>query len=419
MRIVHVLTRLLRAGSEENTLLTCRAQAAAGAEVYVVHGREFNPCHYESLNGQMRFLHVGSLVRAISPEDDFRAYFELLRLFRRLKPDVVHTHQSKAGIIGRFAAYTAGVPVIVHGVHIVPFAASHWVRRTAYLAAERAAAAITDGFVDVCAGVRDLCLEAGVGRPEQHFVVHSGFDLGRFRAASPPEDWRAILRLGADEPRPPVLLLIAAFEPRKRHRQLLSILPGIVARFPSVRLLLAGEGPLRSEVEAQAAALALERHVIFTGFRDDPERLIALADIGLITSIREGLPRVLMQYLAGGKPCVACELPALGEVLRHGVNGLIVRREDMTEMAAAIVELLQNPEKRNRLAQGARATDLSSWDASLMGARTEAAYRMVFDRSVARSSEAEFDPGHAAIGSQRMPLDDFSSVARPCNKQMH
>ncbi|MGQ0741107.1 MAG: glycosyltransferase family 4 protein [Alphaproteobacteria bacterium] len=186
-----------------------------------------------------------------------------------------------------------------------------------------------------------------------------------------------------------MLLMIASFEPRKRHWELLHVFPRIAARFPQVRLLLVGEGPQRAQVEAQVASLGLQRNVIFMGYRGDPEALIALADLCLLTSLREGLPRVLMQYLAAGKPCAACNLPGLGEVLRHGVNG-IVTSADMGALAQATVELLENPEKLRRLSQGAAETDLSSWEASLMGARTEAVYRSALDEARGRFAASSF-----------------------------
>ncbi|MGQ0741105.1 MAG: glycosyltransferase [Alphaproteobacteria bacterium] len=116
MRIAHVVTRLLRAGSEENTLLTCRAQAAAGHDVFLIHGRAFDPGTYAAETDRLRFVEVESLVHAVSPFHDCRALIDLRNIFRRLKPQIVHTHQSKAGVIGRFAARLAGVPCVVHGI---------------------------------------------------------------------------------------------------------------------------------------------------------------------------------------------------------------------------------------------------------------------------------------------------------------
>jgi glycosyltransferase involved in cell wall biosynthesis len=130
-------------------------------------------------------------------------------------------------------------------------------------------------------------------------------------------------------------------------------------------------------MEARVRTLGIERNVVFTGFHQHPEQLIALADIGLIASVREGLPRVLMQYLAGGTPIVATDLPCIDDVLRPDVNGLVVGSDDLDGLADAVVALLEDPARRARLARGAAATELSEWDVSRMGERLEAIYAEV------------------------------------------
>ncbi|CAN7706276.1 glycosyltransferase [Mesorhizobium amorphae] len=380
LRIVHVITRLINGGADENTVHACNWAAQGGHDVVLLHGETVQPKIMAKVDPRVKLIGVPGLTRSISPVSDVRALFALIRRFRALKADIVHTHTSKAGILGRFAAWAAGVPAIVHGVHIVPFVNVGVAERFTYLALEKLAAPVTNAFISVSAGIRDLCLSAGMGRPDKHYVVHSGFDLDRFRNAVPPDDWRELLRLTPDAPRPPVLLMMAAFEPRKRHREFLDVFEKVEVRLPDAVLVLAGDGPLRSAIESRAKCLGLERQVVFTGYRDDPERLIALADLCLLCSMREGLPRVVMQYLAGGKPCVACDLPGLREVLRPGINGVITPTHDLAAMADAIAALLEDRERLTCLAQGAAATDLSNWDARLMGKRIDAIYRKVLDQ---------------------------------------
>jgi hypothetical protein len=192
--VAHVLTRLLKAGAEENTLYTCQSQVAAGHKVILVHGREFDP----EVRARARFIcdvvEVSSLVHPISLREDLRALRDLTRLFRAYAVDVVHTHQSKAGILGRMAAKLARVHLIIHGVHILPWVmVSRW-HATIYLAAERFCASFTDVFVDVSPSVRDTCLESSIGDAAQHFVAFSAMDVAksylawsRARAALP---WR-------------------------------------------------------------------------------------------------------------------------------------------------------------------------------------------------------------------------------------
>jgi glycosyltransferase involved in cell wall biosynthesis len=373
VRIAHVITRLINGGADENTVTSCNQAVRSGHSVILVHGAQTRPEILSTVDARVAIVELRSLVQPIAPFSDMRALRDLVRTFRLHRPHVVHTHTSKAGILGRLAARTASVPVLVHGVHIVPFVKVGRLERYAYLTAERAVQGMTHAFIDVSPGMRDLCVKAGVGAPERHHIVPSGFDLSVFRSATVPEDWRDLLGLGSGDPRPPVVVMLAVLEARKRHLECLERIPRIVARFPETRFVFAGDGCLRNDIEARIRMLGIERNVVLTGFHPHPEQLIALADICLLASEREGLPRALMQYLAGGTPVIAADLPSIDEVLRHDVNGLIVR-SDLDGLADAVIALLADNARRARLARGAETTELSKWDAAHMGERLEAVY---------------------------------------------
>jgi glycosyltransferase involved in cell wall biosynthesis len=374
LRIVHVITRLINGGADENTVHSCNWAARAGHRVLLLHGRAVHPEITAKIDPRVERIMIFELEHAISPVADARALWALVRRFREFGPNVVHTHTSKAGILGRVAARVVRVPVIIHGVHIVPFINVGFAQRMFYLAAERLVASVTSAFINVSEGMRDICVEARVGTLDRHHVVHSGFEVERFRNAQPADDWRELLRLAPDSERPPVLLMMAALETRKRHLEFLEHFVALVRQFPDVRLVLAGDGPLRAEIASKIGALGIEDNVIFAGFRQDPERLIALADICLLSSMREGLPRVVIQYLAGRRPCVVADLPGLQEVVKHGANGLVVSSSDLAGLVEATVGLLRDAERRAELARGAASTDLSSWDVTLMGQRIDSIY---------------------------------------------
>ena len=143
----------------------------------LVHGAETRTEILSAVDPRVEIVELRSLVQPIAPLSDIRALRGLVGTFRRHRPDVVHTHTSKAGILGRLAARAAKVPILVHGVHIVPFVNVGRLQRRAYLTAERAVQGMTHAFVDVSPAMRDLCVQAGVGSPERHHVVPSGFDL--------------------------------------------------------------------------------------------------------------------------------------------------------------------------------------------------------------------------------------------------
>ncbi|MEM8801772.1 MAG: glycosyltransferase [Pseudomonadota bacterium] len=368
------MTRLLRAGSEENVLLTCKGQIEAGHRVTLVHGTPSTDALVKKYVPELPLVAVPDLVRPIKPREDLRAYRHMRRVFKDLKPDVVHTHQSKAGIIGRFAARAEGVPTIVHGVHILPFLGTGKLKRQAYLMAERLAARHTDGFVHVSSGMQSGCLENGIGMHAPHEVIASGFDIDRFKNAEAPDDWRSLLGIDPGADKPFTVLMIAALEPRKRHLELLDSLPDFFRSRPEARLTLAGEGALKDEISAKAETLGISHQVRMVGYREDPERLIALADLCILSSAQEGLPRAILQSLVGGTPVVTFDLPGIERITRHGENGYIIPMDNWSAFADAIARVADQETLKQGLSTAARRTDLTAWDWRSMGQRTNAFY---------------------------------------------
>jgi glycosyltransferase involved in cell wall biosynthesis len=372
--IAHLLTRLLRAGSEENTLQSCSAQSAAGHRVILVHGRDFDPEVARRAAQFAEVIRLPSLVHPISPKDDIAAVADMRRLFRKLRPDIVHTHQSKAGILGRAAAKLAGVPGIVHGVHILPFANVGKAEALIYTAAEKLCATVSDAFISVSPSVRDAYLERSIGQADRHFVAYSAMDVARFKAAEEPDDWRQLLNVGAGAPRPPTVVMLAAFEPRKRHAEFVQALPAAFANLPDWRVLFAGEGPQMGAVKALGADLGLQDRVRFSGYRDDPERLIALADVCVLSSLREGLPRVLVQYAAAGKAIVCNELPGLEDIVQRGRDAIVTPADDVSETARQTARLLSDPVLRAQYSSAAHAVDVDRWSPERMDRDVQQAY---------------------------------------------
>ncbi len=371
------MTRLLRAGSEENVLLTSKGQLQDGQEVHLLHGPDSSRDLVDRLVPDLPLIEVPNLVRPIRGLQDLKAFYETRDILRRLKPDVVHTHQSKAGVIGRAAARAAGVPCVVHGVHILPFIGASGMSRFVYLRAEKAAARWTHGFIHVSEGMRSSCLDNGIGKSVSHDVIPSGFDVDRFRTATRPDDWADLLDVDGTKEKPLTILMMAALEPRKRHLELLDVLPPIVAAHPSVRIVFAGEGPLANEIKAKARTLGIERAICMAGYRNDPERLIALSDISILSSRQEGLPRCILQSVVGGKPTVAFDLPGLDAIVQDGKNGCVIKMDDWTAFGKTLLGLVTDDMRRTHMAIEAAATDLSDWDWRRMGPRTDAFYREV------------------------------------------
>lgn len=374
MRIVHLVTRLLRAGSEENTIETCRWQAAMGHEVVLVHGAVRDRYWTGHMPPGVRVIGLPELVHPLSPRADARALAALRGLYRRLRPDVIHTHQSKAGVLGRLAADAAPGARVVHGIHVLPFAHVGPLRRRLYLTAERLAARRTDLFIGVSEALCEAYAAHGIAPRERLHCVRSGMDLDRFRGAVPPADWRGLAQVAPDAPRPKVAVMLAALEPRKRHLAFLRALAARRGAMPELRVVLAGAGPEEAAIRAEITRLGLEDRVVLCGYREDPEALLAMADLSVLASEREGLPRVAVQSLAAGVPMLANDLPGIGEVLRDGVNGRVLPARDAEALVDEMIALLHAPARLERLRRGARDSDLSGWERARLGPATTALY---------------------------------------------
>ena len=370
-------------------MLTCNGQAAAGYQVTLIVGDEHSEVMRAALDPRVDFVVEPGLTRSIDPRRDLAALFRLWRRFRLSRTDIVHTHTSKAGIIGRLAARLAGVPLIVHGVHILPFVNVSRAETMAYTWLERFCGAFTDAFVHVSAGMRDACLAGRVGPRANHVVAESGMDVARFRGAALPEDAETLRAspVGIEEPAF-LLLSMAALEPRKGQRAFLHVLRSIVDVRPNVRLLIAGEGADRQAIEAAAEALGLAAHVVLLGHRRDPERLLAIADAVVICSSREGLPRVAVQAAIAGTPIVTTALPGIEAVVADGRTGFIVPVDRLDLMAAPILELIDDPAIRARMGAALGERDYSAWDAERMVGSIERVYEAARARRGGRTGRA-------------------------------
>ena len=374
MHIAHIVTRLLRAGAEENTIEMCRWQAQAGHDVTLIHGPGHDPWWEENLPRGVTRLPVPELVHPVHPIHDLRALRRLRAIYRDIQPDVIHTHQSKAGILGRLAASAAPEAVVAHGIHIVPFEGVSRSKRAFYIAAEKLVARRTDVFIGVSEAVGRSYVAARIARRGRVHCVRSGMDLARFQGSEVPAVWPRRLGVPKGNRRPRVARMMAAFEPRKRHVDFLQAFAKVAHTLPDLKLLLAGRGPEEERVRAAVTRLGLDDQVVFCGHRSDPEALFALADLSILTSQREGLPRVVVQSIAAGCPALVQDLPGIDEVLDHSRNGWITRQGDMAGTVRQMRALLADSRLLQRLREGALATDVSAWSLQDFGPRTTALY---------------------------------------------
>ena len=373
-KIAHVITRWLKAGSEENTLATCLYQLKEGHEVTLIYGEDYDPVFLDSLPREIKRLQVKSMVHKIDPVKDLQCTMDLRKIYRKHGFDVVHTHQSKAGIVGRFAAAGLKKPVIVHTVHIAPFLSVSGATKTVYLVTEQLGAKLSDRIINVSEGMKNACLDHKVGTPDQHVVIHSGMPIEKFQAAEAPLDWRARIGGWPEGDKPKMILMLAAFEPRKRQKQLIEAIAPMLKDRQDVCLLFGGQGTMFEECKALVSSLGADDKIRFLGYDASPQSLVAMADVCILTSEREGLPRVVVQYLAAGRPAIVMDLAGIDEIVSDGKNGLVLPADDFTGFSRTLLDTLDDDAKLGRLAEGARRTDVSKWAVEEMGKRISEAY---------------------------------------------
>jgi glycosyltransferase involved in cell wall biosynthesis len=359
MRVTHVITRLIVGGAQENTIASVLGlRGRPGLEVDLLAGPTSGP--EGSLEPLVAaepglFTRIPALVRAVHPWLDWRAYRELRRLFRARRPDLVHTHSGKAGILGRLAARAAGVPLVVHTIHGPSFGPFQGpLANTIFKAAERRAGRLTTHFVVVAHAMTEQYLAAGIGRREQYSRVFSGFPIEPYLAARNDPGVRARLGLAPEDV---VVGKIARLFRLKGHDDLFAVAPELVRACPRLKFLLVGDGEWRGRFERQAHELGLAQHFVFTGLVPpaDVPALVGVMDLLVHLSLREGLARALPQALAAGRPVVAFDCDGAGEVVRDGETGFLVPPGDRATLRRRLLELAGDARLRVRLGQRGQA----------------------------------------------------------------
>ena len=358
MRVTHIITRLVVGGAQENTLYTIRGlREKPGLDIKLISGPTIGP--EGSLEGEAARIPglltiVPELVRPVHPLKDLAARRRLEALLRGQKPDIVHTHSGKAGILGRLAAKSAGVPIIIHHIHGPSFGNFQGpLANLIFTAAEKHAAKATGHFFCSAEAMIRIYLAAGIGRPEMYTRIFSGFQLDPFLNAKNDPALRQKLGLNENHF---VIGKIGRLFKLKGHADLITAFAKMLPQTPQARLLFVGDGSLRGEIESQIRSLGIQGKVIFTGLvpPGDVARYVGIMDCVAHLSRREALSRALPQALAAGKPVVAYDFDGADEVCLENETGFLVRTGDTDTVAKRLLQLAGDPALRQKFGQRGR-----------------------------------------------------------------
>ncbi len=357
MRVAHVITRMIIGGAQENTLFNCLdLMHEHGDDVLLITGPALGPegkLLEQSRAEGLPIRFVDSLRRPINPARDLLSYHTLKRILREFKPDVVHTHSAKAGLLGRAAAWNLRTPLVIHTVHGAPFHAyQNPLARQSFIRLERWAAGRCHHMISVAEAMTDLMVGAGVASRDKFSTIYSGMDVKPFAAC---HQWataaRAELQLAPDDI---VIGKIARLFHLKGHEYLIEAAQKVVACQPRVRFVLVGDGMLRSAHEQRIAELGLTKYFRFTGLVP-PHRVpfyLSALDVLVHTSLREGLARTLPQALIAGKPVISYDIDGAREVVLPGETGILLAPKSVQPLADAMLKLAGDESLRKRLGQG-------------------------------------------------------------------
>lgn len=387
-RVAHIITQLELGGAQRNTLYTTGHLDTERFEPFLLCGRG-GMLDDEARRAAYPTHFIAGLVRPLRPWLDVYALYSLYNKLRELKPHIVHTHSSKAGILGRIAAYFAGVPVIIHTFHGFGFNAQQkpWTRWL-FVKLERFCARLSTHLVFVSDANRTEAESLGILGSKPHSLIRSGIDLSpqpeSASAKSELRTYNRILKILNDIPSNAWrVLYIGNFKPQKNPMDLALVAQAVLKEQPDIHFLFAGDGEQRVEVESWCIEQGLSERIHFLGWfqrRNDLQDILSRSNCFLMTSLWEGLPRALVEAMVGGLPAVVYNVDGARDIVKEGETGFLVPPKDRAAAVEKILWLAAHPEEAKKMGErGARAIS-AEFDIHKMVKQQEQLYTHLYDQ---------------------------------------
>jgi len=343
-KVVHIITKLEFGGAQTSTLYT--VEKLAEKKDYKVF--LFTSPGYLSKRAEK--LHKVSLKyfpfrREINPFWDIITFILLFRELKKIKPDIVHTHSSKAGILGRWAAYLSGVSLIYHTIHGFPFHNFQSIfLRSFYSFLERITAKITTRLIAITQEDIKKGLSVGIGESQKYILIRDGIDFGRFENIKIEKEGKK-KELGIREEK--VVGTVACFKPQKNLKDFVKM--ATLIKVPNTAFVIVGDGELRKALELEIKRSGLEERFYLLGWREDIEEVMCIFDVFVLTSLWEGLPKSLLEAFALGIPAVAYGVDGIKEMIKNGENGFLIPPKDVHILAERVKKLLVEGDLRRKM----------------------------------------------------------------------
>ncbi len=364
-KVVHIITKLDLGGAQQNTLFTVAHLARSRYDPVLISGTNGLLVEDAKKLDDVKVCLLTELVREIRPIKDLIALFKIRNILKELKKDnvkeesesnsqiIVHTHSVKAGVLGRWAAYMAGVKIIISSIHGFSFNDYQpSLVRAFYIYLEKLTSIITTKFVAVSNADIEKGIRNKIFTKDKVRLIRSGIDISRFMNKN-HNRLRKRKELGI-EVEIPVVAMIACFKPQKSPLDFVKVAKIISDEIPDACFLIVGDGVIRSKIENLIEKISMEDKIILLGWRRDIPEILSCIDILVLTSLWEGLPRVFPQAMASGIPVVATEVDGAPEAIKNGVTGFLLQPRDIKGMAERIIYLIRNPDRAREMGEEGR-----------------------------------------------------------------
>ncbi|HIE30269.1 TPA: glycosyltransferase family 1 protein [Candidatus Poribacteria bacterium] len=378
LRVLQIITRLDKGGAPEVVMLLAEKLNKEKISTQIISGLTIHPQQdidaYEKRTGvQIHF--IPSLRRQPSLVKDVLALITLYLAIRRINPDIVHTHTSKAGILGRIAAALCKVPIIIHSPHgHVFYGYFGRLQNSFILLVERLTALLTDRIITLTQqGKRDH-VRARIAPPEKFVPIHCGIDLSRFSDVEVSQkEKRQELNIPEFSP---IVGTVSRLEPIKGQEYFIQSSALVARKYPDTTFVVVGDGLLEAKLKQMANDLGIRKNLLFLGYRQDVPELMSIFDIFVLPSLNEGLGRVLIEAMAAGKPVVATRVGGIPDVVLDEVTGLLAPPRNSHRLAEFVLRLLENKDLAHKMGRAGKIR-AAAFDVRRMVEKTETLYQQL------------------------------------------
>ncbi len=354
IKVLHIITRLDKGGSAENTFLTVMGLDKEKYDLTLMSGPVDDPSQERRKQVEdsgVRYIHVPKLVRNINMLCDPIALCKIARFLVKEKFDIVHTHTSKAGLLGRFAAKLARTPHVVHTPHGHVFFGYFGLLKTKiFILLEKLAARLADKIITLTSREKQDYISYRIAGEEKFVVIHSGIELNKYQKLSPAEQAKLKEETGLPS-NSFVVGTVGRLVPVKNPELLIRASQPLFTQYPNTYFVFIGDGPLKKDLISAANEIGGEKNIVFLGWRDDAHRVLSIFDVFCLPSLNEGMGRVLVEAMAHGVPIVASDAGGIPDLIIHQKNGFLVPPQNPEELTKHIQILIEDEETRKKMGE--------------------------------------------------------------------